>query len=260
MIPVTICITTFKRRLDLFSNLVLSIKNLFPDIQILVAINGENEESLDENYRKDILTFIASQKNIVPIMFTEFRSLSKLWNTLVIHSSTEYNLMLNDDIKFENPHVLTIIDVIISKYKLDLFTFNGSWSHFVVGKEILNKLGYFDERLIGHGEEDGDMVWRYFEMFDSYPQSFGLPGLQNLMEGYDKPTTNCESHVHNKPRFNVEFILKKYKDGDGGISGMFGRPMVKTDVGNKSQYPYELFWTKNKHNLRNFNNINLDNS
>jgi len=260
MTPITICITTFKRRLELFKKLISSIRKLHPTVEILVAINGENEEPVDNIYRKDILSFISAQDNVIPVMFTEFRALSKLWNTLVIMSKTEYNLILNDDLIFNNPNLLTIIDAVIQRYNIDLFTFNGSWSHFVVGKTILDKLGYFDERLLGHGEEDGDMVWRYFEMFGSYPPSFGVPEFQNLMEGYDIPTTNCESHVHNKPRFNVEFILKKYQDGDGGISGMFGRSMVKTDVGNKSQYPYEKFWMENKHNLKKFSEINLKNA
>ena len=41
-------------------------------------------------------------------------------------------------------------------YKSRLFIINRSWSHFVISKDIVKKVGWFEERLPGTGQEDGD--------------------------------------------------------------------------------------------------------
>jgi predicted glycosyltransferase involved in capsule biosynthesis len=258
MEPITICITTFKRRLEIFKSLVDQIKQFYPDIQILVAINGEHEDGMDEDYRKNILQYISTKNNVIPIMFTEFRSLSKLWNNLVIFSKTNYNLVLNDDLVFENPNIILDIQNTIEKTRLGLFVINGIWSHFVVNKEKLHDLGYFDERLLSHGEEDGDMLWRYIEKYDSGVPSLAIPGIYNMAEGTDTPTTNMDSHYLNKPRFNSTFISEKYKESENAIiSGWFGKPRIKV-IDDQTQYPYEMFWWKNRKNIKKGIKIDFD--
>lgn len=257
MEDITICITTFKRRLPLFKNLICSIKIFYPDIEILVAINGENEENVDNNYRNEILTFIASQKNVIPIMFTEFRSLSKLWNNLVIFSKTNYNLILNDDLYFNNDKIIEKIQEKINSDKIGLFTVNGSWSHFVISKIELDKLGYFDERLLAIGEEDGDMTWRYINMYHKNIPQLKLNDIYNLACDYNIAPTNIVTYVDNKPKFNSLFIKKyKYNKSITGPIGMFGSPHEKI-LHDEKQYPYEMFWIKNKNNIKDGDKIEL---
>lgn len=258
MEEITICITTFKRRLPLFKKLIESIKNFYPDIEILVAINGENEESVDDNYRYEVLSFIASKKNVIPIMFTEFRSLSKLWNTMVVLSKTNYNLILNDDLCFNNENTISDIQSFIEKDKcIGLFTINGSWSHFVISKVELDKLGYFDERLLSIGEEDGDMTWRYINIYNKNIQQLTISNIYNLACDYNIPPKNMKVYVDNKPKFNSVFINKyKYKENNYGIKGMFNKPSEKI-LQDEKQYPYEMFWLKNKFNIRNGDKIDL---
>ena len=248
---ITICITTFKKRLELVKNLINSIKDFYPEIEILVAINGEHEEGMDDEYRSDILKFISSKSGVIPIMFTEFRSLSKLWNNLVVFSKTNFNLVLNDDLIFEDSSIINNIQEYIKNTGQGIFTINGSFSHFVVSKIELDKLGYFDERLLAHGEEDGDMVWRYIEKYSNYLPIMRLNGIKNVGD-YDTPTINMISHVYNKPKFNRTFCFTKYKPvtTPNGIVGMFGSPYTNV-IPNERQYPYEMFWLKNKKNITN---------
>lgn len=244
----TICIVTFKKRLNLFKNLVSNIKTIYPDINILVAINGEYQEDFCNTYREDILNFISSQKNVFPIMVPEFRSLAKLWNTLLIFSKTEYNLVLNDDVVFCEQNILETIQEYSNQTKSQLFTINYSWSHYVITKTILDDLGYFDERLLCLGHEDGDMVWRYIKMYGNNIPNISISGIYNIADYESKPT-NMDCTVDNKPTFNFTFIEEKYKkDTSSNISGMFGSPHSK-HIEDYNQYPYEKFYYKNKNNL-----------
>jgi hypothetical protein len=257
MEEITICITTFKRRLPLFKNLVDNIKKFYPDIEILVAINGEYKESVDNNYRKEILSYISSKKNVIPIMYTEFRSLAKLWNNLVIFSKTNYNLILNDDLSFDNGKLIECIQDVIEKTNLGLFTLNRSWSHFVVSKIELDKIGYFDERLLAIGEEDGDILWRYQEKYNKSVFTVNINGIKNLACDYDIAPTNMDTHVDNKPKFNAIFAKEyKYKLDKNGINGIFGAPYARV-LSDDKQYPYEMFYLKNKENIKDGKNINL---
>src|ERR1035437_8457771 len=159
----SIDITTFKKRYHMLSNMVDYIRKCDSKIPINITINGEIEEEFDEVFRKNILGLCLKYENIYPIFFQEFRALSKAWNTLVIFSKTEYNLILNDDLVFNQSYNLVdIIKKAISENKsIECFNINNSWSHYVITKSFLDKMNYFDERLLLHGEEDGDFVWRY---------------------------------------------------------------------------------------------------
>ena len=161
----TIGITTFKRRLESVEKMIDFIKKCDKDIIINLAINGEVDEDFDEDYRQGILNLCKKHNNIFPFFCQEFRSLAKLWNNLVIFSKTEHNLILNDDLVFnESQNFVEIIKQIISQNpKIGLFTINGSFSYFVITKKQLDDVGYFDERFLLHGEEDGDFVYRFIE-------------------------------------------------------------------------------------------------
>ncbi|MCX7429471.1 MAG: hypothetical protein NTY17_00340, partial [Planctomycetia bacterium] len=96
----SIGITTFKRRLKSVEDMVSYLKSCDKNIIINLAVNGEVAEDFDEDYRKNILTICLQYDNVFPFFYQEFRSLSKLWNNLIISSKTEYNLILNDDLIF----------------------------------------------------------------------------------------------------------------------------------------------------------------
>jgi len=259
----SIGITTFERRLESLTRMVKYLKRCDPDIIINLAINGEIETPFSEEYRRGILKLCLEWGNIFPIFHQEFRSLAKLWNTLVINSVTEYNLILNDDLLFdESKNFVEILSGVISSNPgQECFTINNSFSHFVVTKNLLDQMNYFDERLLLHGYEDGDFVWRYIEKYSNYPSSINLPIIVNIHQtGKNDPTMlalNCELGYADKPRFNQEFIMFKYnEDSKSLISGMFGKPYKKI-LEDYRQYPYESFFSKNKKNFTSFLKLEL---
>jgi hypothetical protein len=256
-------ITTFKRRLSSVKDMIEYLKFCDKDIIINLAINGEVEEDFDEDYRRDILNLCSKYSNIYPFFYQEFRSLSKLWNNLVISSKTEYNLILNDDLLFDrSKNFIEIVKNVISQNPgINCLTFNGSWSHFIISKKFLDEMNYFDERFLLHGEEDGDFVWRYIDKYNSYPPTISLPIVINLHQtGKEDPSmiaNNTEIGYANKPRFNQEFTVTKFEyDPSAKISGLYGRPHRRV-LNDERQYPYESFFFKNKHNLKKFSKIEL---
>ncbi|OGU60049.1 MAG: hypothetical protein A2X64_07590 [Ignavibacteria bacterium GWF2_33_9] len=263
----SIGITTFKRRLDLVKNLITQIRSFDENIDILITINADNEEAFDEKYRKSLLEFLTTVKNTYPIFFPSFTGLSKMWNTLIVHSPTDHILVLNDDIRFENSQIIPSIKSAITAIKQDidpakeLLILNNSWSHFVISKQIAHKLKYFDERLIAFGEEDGDMYWRFINTFKAFPSQISIDGISNISEGRDICASNIETTMlcgTQRPIFNTKFIYDyKYKKSFLGIKGMFNytsKCISKT----VQQYPYEKFKRDNKHNIKNFKEITKD--
>ena len=127
----------------------------------------------------------------------------------------------------------------------ETFKINGSFSHYMISKSDLIDVGFFDERLLGLGEEDGDFYWRFYEKFGREIPSLTLPLIDNICsdiadEGYAKG-------IRTAAKFNREFIKKiKYKESLlGGYRGMFDKRVKKVLLDDR-QYPYEVFYRMNK--------------
>lgn len=252
----TIGIVTFKQRKEMIKDLLGKLKSSIPDYaDIVLIINGNNDEEMTEEYRQEMLDLTKKYKSVYPIFCAEFKSLAKLWNTIVIFSKTEYNLILCDDVAFENKNAYEIIQSHIENTKEEFFKINNEFSHFVCTKSIMYKLGYFDERLCGFGEEDGDIVHRFIKMFGRTIPSISIPNLYNKA-AYDLKNDKIEVFQQNKPRFNREFAKLAYKEHPDGICGMNPTPIVKV-IPDYQQYPYEDFVQKNKHNIAKFDKVIL---
>jgi len=246
-------ITTFENRFDnYFVPLLSRLKEYVPESEVIVAVNGEHRQTFNEIYRKRILEFISRYNKVYPVVFPQFRGLSKLWNNIVINSSNDFILMLNDDIMINNPSFLKDVCSAARKNKGRSFLINRSWSHFVINRSEIDELGYFDERLLGIGEEDGDMTWRYLHHFGREINNFKLKCFINYAEdtvNVYKPT-NIRCHSGSKySLFNREFMFKeKYRPDPAGIKGMFDEPVSLKDPGEK-QYPHERFYHLHKNDL-----------
>ena len=261
---ISIGITTFKRRLKSVEKMIDYLKSCDKDVIINLAVNGEVNEDFDDDYRRGILKICTNHNNIFPFFFQEFRSLSKLWNNIVIFSKTDYTVILKDDLIFDtNQNFINIVKEIINRNPgMGCCTINNSWSHFIISKNFLDEMNYFDERFLLHGEEDGDFVWRYIDKFGNYPPSIQVPVVVNLHQtGQDDPTvvaSNVEIGYASKPKFNQEFTVTKYNyNPNAKISGMYGRPHERV-LSDSVQYPYEKFFFRNKHNFQKFEKIVLD--
>jgi hypothetical protein len=250
---VSIGITTFEARFErYFVPLLSKIKEYAPDNEVIVAINGEHQQPFGEEYRRRILEFVAEHPRVFPVVFPQFRGLSKLWNSIVIHASQDYVLMLNDDIMITAKGFLENICSAIRKNRGRTFLINRSWSHFLVSRQELDDLGYFDERLLGIGEEDGDMTWRYIHRYGNPITNVRMKGFVNYAEetvNSYKPI-NIQTHSGTKySLFNRRFLFsEKYSPDPAGIRGMFVEPVVLKNPG-KEQYPNERFYQERKSEL-----------
>lgn len=254
---ISIGIVTFKERAHLVRSLISQIRSkVDSSVDIILAVNGNNDEIMDDAYRKDMLNLALEYESVYPIICPEFKSLCKLWNTIAIFSRTEYIFYICDDVAYSGEDILEQVVNYAESTKFEFFTVNNQFSHFVLTKSILYKLGYFDERLAGFGEEDGDIIHRYIEIFGNRMPDLPINGIYNLA-AYDLKNKNIETHIDNKPKFNREFCSLKYKPDENGIRGMSPVPLTKV-IDDYQQYPYEHFVKINKHNISKFEKVLLD--
>ena len=240
----SIGIVSFNKRYEnYFKPLIKFIKDN-SDLEVVVCINGSLREEFDQNYRKELLQFLSEYDKVYPMIFTSFRSLSKLWNNLIINSTKDNILILNDDVKILNSKFFEDVEKNIAN---DLFTINGSWSHFVANKPQMIELGFFDERLLGVGEEDGDMVFRYINKYGQYPKNIISENLFNIssQENQDK----MKKGIGKYSLFNRVFMFNhKYTMNPNGIKGMFDYPVAQ-NIPDANLYPYEKFYLDNINSL-----------
>jgi glycosyltransferase involved in cell wall biosynthesis len=246
----TIGITTFKHRYEkYFKPLIQQIKNYDPNIEIVVAINGEHQEQFDDKYRSDILKTISSFNNTYPIMFPQFRGLTKLWNSIIINSSNDYILMLNDDISITSPLFLNTVKTLIDQHQTS-FKINSSWSHVVLKKEEVMEVGFFDERLLGIGEEDGFFEWKYYEKYTRNFSNAGINGITNWVDMSHNPTNTKTiasgkySALNNKIMYETIFTVSE----NGKQYGVCPAKLIYNE-GSQKQYPYEGFYIDNNQYL-----------
>jgi hypothetical protein len=240
----SILITTFDKRFDSFLiPLVKSIKLQRPEIEIIITANGRAHATFNESYRQSLLAFLATQSNCFPTVFTNFQSLAKMWNRGILTASHDRVLVLNDDLHIPADASISFFNALESKFAENTTTFkiNGSFSHYVIEKQELIDVGFFDERLLGLGEEDGDFYWRYREHFGREIESIDLPGIENVCsdiadDGYSKG-------IRTAAQFNRKFIKNdKYAEVLlGGYRGMFDK-RVKKLLPDQKQYPYETYY------------------
>lgn len=244
---ITIGITTFSKRLNLIIKLIDQIRTYTND-KIILTVNGERDGEFNDLYRLGILKLCSKYKDVFPVFFIEIRGLSKLWNTIIIHSDRENVLILNDDIEILSDDLFKTIDSHISSNLFNgLSRINGSFSHFLINKSIIEHVGFFDERLLGFGEEDGDICYRFLK--SALPiLDINTQGVLNLC--VDTRHDQVKKGIEKYSKFNRDFIYgQKYApDFNSPYRGMFDTPMrqLLPDV---NCYPQEKFYCDHKNEL-----------
>lgn len=247
----SIVITTFDKRFEQYLvPLVSSIKLERPNVEIVVTANGSCNATFNESYRRALLEFLATQSNCFPVVFPSFQSLAKMWNRGILTATQDYVLVLNDDLNIPTGTGHGFFDAYEQALVTHSGTFkiNGSFSHYSIAKQELIDVGFFDERLLGLGEEDGDFYWRYHETYGREIPSIDLPNIDNICS--DVADDGYTKGIRTAAKFNRDFIKNvKYKDVlIGGYRGMFDK-RVKKLLPDEVQYPYESFYRLNKDKL-----------
>jgi glycosyl transferase family 2 len=215
----SIGIVTYINRYDkLFKPLIKNLCKLFPDVEIVIAINGYYDQEKQRKYLKEIKALLSKYPNIKYIEHNEGQSLSKLWNQLVIHSTNEKVFIFNDDVKIAPYFRKNVEDSGILKKELGLL--NWSWSHFLISKRIIHQIGWFDERFPGVGNEDEDYEARLV-IAGVYIESVEISGLKNIIiqtkdfsYGKHTETVNIKYVKENKTIFDKKWdMLPEPKDG-----------------------------------------------
>ena len=257
MIPeYSICIATFVKRFKTyFKPLLTSIKAMRPEAEIIVVVNGEHNQLFDQEYRRDMLNFLSEFDNVYPIILTQHRSCSKLWNTALLNATNDLCLRIDDDVTIPNDSFFNLLDQVILQTNSKSFKINGSWSHTLLNRREIDSVGWFDERFLGGGEEDGDFEWRWA---DRYGEEFlniqGLP-ISNHWDQMDFDDCLVGHRKVNGKRsmFNLEFVNRKYMEHPNGKA--YG---IMCENGNKkvicvdptlNQYPNESFYWQNRSKL-----------
>ena len=252
----TIGIVTYIERFDKwFKPLLTKIKDQRPDVEVIVCINGEHNKDFDEEYRKEMLVFLSKFSNVYPMFFTSHRSLSKLWNNLLINSTNDILVRLDDDLTITNTNFWTQIVEALKINNYRSFKINGSWSHTVLNRMEVAEVGWFDERFLGIGEEDGDFEWRYGNTFGREFANVHGFSIHNHWDevDYDKCLVNMKKTDGKRSSFNKEFVRQKYavtEHGEQhGIITINGERNLSCVLPTADQYPYEKFWWDNKGDL-----------
>jgi hypothetical protein len=242
----SIGITTFEKRFEnFFKPLITEIKSEKKDVEIIVMINCGYNERINEKYKKELLEFISNFDNIFPHVCSEFRALSKLWNNELIFSSNNGVFVCNDDISI-GKDFWNDFEYAIKVNEGSSFTINKTWSHVYLNRQEISQVGWFDERLLGVGEEDGDMQFRWEKHFKKKFPNFYIKNISNYVD--QSNDQNIKKHSNSKySKFNRTFILEKYKEDkqNGEAIGMFANPVIKI-IKDENQYPYEQFFWENK--------------
>jgi hypothetical protein len=244
----SVVVTTFDKRFDAFLvPLIAEIKAQRPDVEVIVTVNGPGKGEFESKYRTNVLAFCAEHAKVYPTVFPNFQSLAKMWNRGALTASNRRVLVLNDDLYLGRNTQGCFFDALEQALlnQVGTFKINGSFSHFVLDKQELMEVGFFDERLLGLGEEDGDFYWRYYQRYQRDIPTIEIDLIDNVQS--DLADDGYTKGIRTASQFNRDFIQKnKYKPTLlGGYRGMFDQK-VKQVLEDEKQYPYEQFYQDNK--------------
>jgi hypothetical protein len=247
----SVVVTTFDKRFDAFLvPLITEIKAQRPDVEVIVTVNGPGKGDFEPNYRANVLSFCAEHPKVYPTVFPNFQSLAKMWNRGVLTASNRRVLVLNDDLYLRRNTQDCFFDAFERALlnQVGTFKINGSFSHFVLDKQELMEVGFFDERLLGLGEEDGDFYWRYHQRYKREIPNVEVSLIENVQS--DLADDGYTKGIRTAAKFNRDFMQNvKYKSTLlGGYRGMFDN-RVKQVLEDERQYPYEQFYLDNKKKL-----------
>jgi hypothetical protein len=167
-------ILTFSKRKKYIENLLKQIR-LDSEIPVYLCINCDYNQPFDPKYRDFILKLCLKHKNVYPLFYLKFRGLSKAWNDMVVNSCYDNMIIMNDDSTIQSG----FFDEIVNQYEhlyenepKQILKINNGWACFIVNKEYLTSVTFFNEKYIGIGFEDAEFVRRHGEFPEYVTEKF----------------------------------------------------------------------------------------
>ncbi len=174
-----IVITTFEERERKFClPLIAALRQSGCHDPLIIVNNGNRSGTRDDDASSEFLMELARYPDVYPITLRRMVGLARMWNLGIQVAETAITVVLNDDLIAATPGVAedirTLGDVVEDS---GLAVGNSSWSHFAIHRSVIENVGWFDERLLGFGEEDGDYSWRYRHAYGRYPRNVTLSSI-----------------------------------------------------------------------------------
>ena len=237
-----IVLTTFEKRF--FSSalpLIQQLRDAGIDYPIIVLINGNLDGNHNQDLRRKFISELAKFKNLGVVTNFQFSGISKHWNLGIQLLGTESVACFSDDLVVSR-HFKNELESVFDAVKVaGLVTIEG-FAAFAITRELIDEIGWFDERFLGFGEEDGDYVWRYIKRFEKDPPRFKSFSLvhQNLQSRGDEV-----AGISKYSLFNLTWRETKYVENSEGIFGRFDRPQIQRIL-DTDYHPMETFRRKNR--------------
>ena len=202
-------VTYVSRYKKYFIPLIKQLTSVFPDKEIICTINGHPDTSLQIKYLKNVTAFLNQFPNVKYITYETHQPIAKCWNWLVLMSFSPAILILNDDIKVNLLFRKDFEKVFVENK--DFFVINNSWSHFLISKNTIKKIGWFEERLLGSGDEDGDYIARMTMRGIKVTNKLCKGIINYVAEQKNAGWKNISGLGHGKySEINKEFMSKKW--------------------------------------------------
>jgi len=180
---VAIVISTFEKRFRTFALPLVDAIRCVSRVPITIVINGNFGITRDDDEYRNFLVKTQEYEGISIVTFNSFRGWSSLLNAGILHADARVSIVLNDDI-FINPTKFKgeFEEIVGRARKFGILLLNNSWSHFVITRDCLETVGFFDEFFLGIGEEDGDYAARFRKRFKKNVPEYTVESLVNFID------------------------------------------------------------------------------
>lgn len=208
----SIGVTTYAARYNTyFKRLILQLSALFPDTEIVVSVNGYYDPDKQRAYLRELHEFLIKFPHVRYSVFEESKGLSSLWNRLIDRSSHEKIIVLNDDLELSPLFRFFLERSAILDHEVAVI--NKSWSHYLISRSVIGRIGWFDENFPAIGNEDWDYACR-LTLAGQEPVQVKVRGIRNIEDhpddfsyGNDLQLVNGKYARTNRDYFYSKWIL-----------------------------------------------------
>lgn len=218
-----IVIVTYQDRQEEYcQRLVEQLRSGGVEAPIVVVVNGLLGRRYDSQLRQKFLLSMARFSDVSVTMSRTMMPLARAWNIGIQMADEPVCVVLNDDLWIRGSGVAEDLRNLVG-CALDegLAIGNNSFSHFAISYECLLNVGFFDERYLGVGEEDGDYIWRFIESTGHAPARVPLRAFVNV----EDPSHG--DYVTGRGKYTLAcsvYSRMKFQPHTDGIQGSFDQP------------------------------------